>query len=554
MSAGSLASRLGLLWRDRPTAHFLAVATTVWLWLVLGHDGRRIGQLLLLALPGLLWLFWPLRGAPMRTLRAVALWLWSMAFVADATLRAYLLDTYQAAPDSLLVLGAMANTSARESAEYLSMHWRSVTAALVPMAVAGALLACFVWPSPARDQADRTRSRRAPWGIALLVFALLASSVAYASKPWRRLHPALHWAGWGQSVQDQRAVWADGATARRTALESARAAEPVLLSQEPATVVLVVSESINRDNLGLYGYARATTPRLSAQREALAERLIVLRNAWSADPATLPALANLFQFGDPSAKNPMHVLALARAAGYRVWWIGNQDDMAVEQTHAGLADELRLTNRTPGRSSASPDSEVLQPLRSALADPHLRKLVVVHLMGAHPHYHLRYPEGRNPFEGTADAVERRLESQGRPGWLRQLRNQYDAAVLHHDTLVSELLDLTRASGAAGGYRAWMFLSDHGQEVAHEHERDHAGHSPGTAAGYRIPALIWHNQASRLLPADLERRPFRADWGSWTLTDLLRIQWRADEPSRNVLHDDYRWLAPQLRVPVASFVD
>ena len=70
----------------------------------------------------------------------------------------------------------------------------------------------------------------------------------------------------------------------------------------------------------------------------------------------------------------------------------------------------------------------------------------------------------------------------------------------------------------------------------------------------IPALIWHNQASRLLPADLERRPFRADWGSWTLTDLLRIQWHADEPSRNVLHDDYRWLAPRLRVPVASFVD
>ncbi len=552
MSTNAQASKLGMLWRAGPLAPFLAVTVTLWLWVAFGHDGRRIGQLLLLALPGLLWLFWPLHSAPMRTLRSVALWLWSMAFVVDATLRAYLFDAYQAAPDSSLVLGAMANTSARESAEYLSMHWRSVTVAFVPVAVAGAVLAWLVWPSTARDKADRTSSRRAPWGIALLVLALLASSVAYASKPWRRLHPALHWAGWSQSVQDQRAAWADGATARRTALERARAAEPVLLSQEPATVVLVVSESINRDNLALYGYPRDTTPRLSAQRVALAERLIVLRNAWSADPATLPALANLFQFGDPSAQNPMHVLALARAAGYRVWWIGNQDDMAVEQNHAGLADELRLMNRKPGRSSVSPDSEVLQPLRSALADPHPRKLVVVHLMGAHPHYNLRYPEGSNPFEGTADAVERQLIGQGRPGWLRQLRNEYDAAVLHHDTLVSELLDLTRASGAAGGYRAWMFLSDHGQEVAHE--RDHAGHSPGTAAGYRIPALIWHNQASRALPADLERRPFRADWGSWTLTDLLRIQWRADEPSRNVLHDDYRWQAPRLGVPVASFVD
>lgn len=552
MSTGALASRLGLVWGTGPLPPFLAVTATLWLWVAFGHDGRKIGQLLLLALPGLLWLFWPLRSAAMRTLRSVALWLWAMAFVADATLRAYLFETYQAAPDSSLVLGAMANTSARESAEYLSMHWRSVTAALVPVAVAGGLLAWFVWPSPARHDTDRTRRRRAPWGIALLALALLASSVAYASKPWRRLHPALYWFDWGRSVQDQRAVWADGANARRTAVERAKAAEPVLLSQDPATVVLVVSESINRDNLGLYGYARATTPRLSAQRVALAERLIVLRNAWSADPATLPALANLFQFGDASNKTPMHVLALARAAGYHVWWIGNQDDMAVEQTHAAFADELRLINRTPGRSSASPDSDVLPHLRAALADPHPRKLVVVHLMGAHPHYHLRYPEGRNPFEGAADAVERQLESQGRPGWLRQLRNEYDAALLNHDTLVSELLDLTRAADPAGGYRAWMFLSDHGQEVAHE--RDHAGHSPGTAAGYRIPALIWHNQANRLMPVDLERRPFRADWGSWTLADLLRIQWRADEPSRNVLNANYHWLAPRLGAPVASFVD
>ena len=552
MSAGSVASRLGLLWRNGPLAPFLAITATLWLWVAFGHDGRKMGQLLFLALPGLLWLFWPLRSAAMRTLRSVALWLWAMAFVADATLRAYLFDTYQAAPDSSLVLGAIANTSARESAEYLSMHWRSVTAALVPVAVAGVLLAWFVWPAPTDQGTERTSRRRAPWGIALLGLALLASSIAYASKPWRRLHPVLHWADWSRSVQDQRAAWADGATSRRTSLERAKAAEPVLLSQDPATVVLVVSESINRDNLGLYGYSRATTPRLSAQRVALAEQLIVLRNAWSADPATLPALANLFQFGAASNKNPMHVLALARAAGYRVWWIGNQDDMAVEQTRAGFAHELRLINRRPGRSSASPDSDVLPPLRAALADPHPRKLVVVHLMGAHPHYHLRYPEGRNPFEGKVDAVERQLKIQGRPGWLRQLRNEYDAALLNHDTLVSELLDLTRAADPAGGYRAWMFLSDHGQEVAHE--REHAGHSPGTAAGYRIPALIWQSEANRALPADLERRPFRADWGSWTLTDLLRIRWRGDEPSRNVLNHDYLWLAPRLGVPVASFVD
>ena len=35
---------------------------------------------------------------------------------------------------------------------------------------------------------------------------------------------------------------------------------------------------------------------------------------------------------------PQHVLALARAAGYKVWWMSNHDDLVIEQQHARLAD------------------------------------------------------------------------------------------------------------------------------------------------------------------------------------------------------------------------
>ena len=554
-----MTNRLLQLWRAGPLAAFLAVAATLTLLVVFGHEGRRVGQVLLLALPGLAWLFWPLRSARMKALRAVALWLWSMAFVADASLRAYLFDTYEAAPDSSLVLSAMANTAPHEVTQYLSMHWRSLAAACLPMLAAGVLLLAFVWPigggpGSTGEPVGASRIAWPRWATVLLCVGLVASSIAYASKPWRRLHPLLYWVGWSHSVQGLRATWADNEASRRGLLDRAKAAAPTLRSQAPATLVLVISDSVNRDNLGLYGYPRATTPRLSAQRAALAEQLVVLRNAWSVDPATVPALANLFHFGDPAGANPTHVLALARAAGYRVWWISNHDDVAIEQSHGRLADELRVVSRTPGRSSESPDTDVLEPVRSALADPAAHKLVVVHLMGAHPHYSLRYPDENDVFEddGQIDAVERRLESEGRPAWLRQRRNEYDAALLHHDTLVSELLDLTRASGTSADHKAWMFLSDHGQEVGHE--RNHAGHSPGTAAGYRIPALIWRNPNDAPSPADLERRPFRSDWAGWTLTDLLGIRWGADDPGRNVLNAGYLWQAPRLRAPVASFID
>ena len=49
-------------------------------------------------------------------------WGLGASFVLDGVVRAYLFDTYQAAPDSSLVLAAVANTNAREQGEYLAMH------------------------------------------------------------------------------------------------------------------------------------------------------------------------------------------------------------------------------------------------------------------------------------------------------------------------------------------------------------------------------------------------------------------------------------------------
>ena len=105
-----------------PSAALLAIAT---FFIILGHDGRRVAQLLVLFLPAVLWMAWPVRTAGMRQLRRVAVVLLTLAFAADGMVRAYLTETYQSAPDSATVLGALANTNAREMAEYMGMHWRT---------------------------------------------------------------------------------------------------------------------------------------------------------------------------------------------------------------------------------------------------------------------------------------------------------------------------------------------------------------------------------------------------------------------------------------------
>jgi heptose-I-phosphate ethanolaminephosphotransferase len=531
-----------------------AVAMLLIGFLGLAHEGRRVVQLLVLAAPPILWLLWPIRSIRISALRACAVWLWALLFILDSAVRAFLLAAYEAAPESAMVMGAVANTGAAEVAEYMTMYWQDllIWAAVVLTASLIAGWSVQYGHRPARPRLSTPRGlgfgRR--WSAMLLGSLFVLCIGSYASKSWQRLHPIAFWVSWTSSVRSLAAGWQDQERMRRRDLGRAKAASPVVTRDGPRTVMLVISESINRDNMGLYGYQRNTSPQLSAMKGGLSDGLLVLRHAWSVDATTLPALRNLFRFGLPDSDEPPHVLAMARAAGYKVWWIGNHDDIAVEQMHARFAHDVELINRRPGRSGASMDDDLLDDVQEALADSASRKLIVVHLMGAHPHYSLRYPPNANPFATDIDVVERSLIESGRSRWIRGLRNEYDAALLHHDSVVSKLLRMTRDTDPTSA-RAWMFLSDHGQEVGHSSDR--AGHSSRTASGYRIPTLIWrHPDAFDERSAAVTARPFRADWAGWTLMELLGITWRANDSTRNLLHPNYRWSMPEIPAPISSF--
>jgi len=529
----------------QPTYAAAGLLALVTAFIVLGHDGRRVAQLLVLFLPALAWLAWPVASAAARRIRQIVVWSWALCFVLDGAVRGFLLGAYAAAPDGALVLGSAANSNPREAGEYLQANWRTIVLWLAASTAAVAV----AWRLAAHGATPEAGAPRRPM-VAALCVCLLVAAVGYASKPWRRLHPMAFWPGWMLSLESLRSSLADQQRLRALALERAHSLGPTIDRDGPSTVVLVITDSINRDNMSLYGYARATTPRLADQARQLGERMLTLRNAWSVDASTLPALRNIFGLGSPDAQDAQHLLALARAAGYKVWWMSNHDDIAVEQQHARLADVVDFVNRTPGRASASLDGELLDCLQEALEDSTPRKLIVVHLLGAHPHYRLRFPAGQNPFDDVPDQVDQQLEEQGRSAWVRRFRQDYDAALLYHDFVVSETLQLTRTAGAPQGHRAWMYLSDHGQEVGHV--RDQAGHSPTSESGYRIPALLWRSDPPWTAGAAIASRPFRADWAGWTLANLMHLRWAGRQPSQDVLDQQYRWRAPQLPISISSF--
>lgn len=507
--------------------------------IILGYDGARVLQVLVLALPAWMWLWWPGRSRAVRGLQAATAGVLGLSFILDGAVRGFMLDAYEASPASAFVLTAVANTTAQESSEFVSMHWPSLLLwklfVLASLAVLFAGLRAWWRQPPAPLKATG-------WRVVAAAVLVALGLVALVSKPWRQHHPVVFWPGWVSEVAALRNQWANLGEQRARLRARARAQAPVTTPDSPDTLVLVISESINRNHLSLYGYARDTTPRLRTRWQQEPSKLGVFRHAWSVDASTVPALRNFFYFGRTAADG-QHLIALAASAGYRTWWISNHDDLAIDQEHALLADRVHMLNKTPGRSSPSLDHATLPVLQQALQDPAPRKFVVVHLLGAHPHYGLRYPQAQGPFEDARDGVDREMKAQGRSLRVRALRNEYDSALHYHDSVVAQSLDLTRQ---AGGHAVWMYFSDHGQEVGSQ--SDHTGHSAHHADGYRVPLLLWGRRVEAL-PEPTFDRPVRTDWLGHSVMALLGLRWPGQRPERDVLGERYQWTAPPLPVGV-----
>lgn len=509
--------------------------------LVLAYDGKRLFQVLVLALPVGLSLCWPHRHTGWRALHAVIVGLLGFAFIADAAVRCFLQEVYGASPASAMVLAAVANTTPQEVTEFMAMYGHHVWPWALWVFMSWVLLVTSLlgwwfqpWPRP----------KVHGWRLGVVCVLLALVVLSLVSKPWRHHHPLVFWTGWMADVSKLRAQWADFGVQRQRLVAHAHQHRPALSPAGPDTLVLVIGESINREHLSLYGYPRDTTPQLVRRHQSENPRLGVFRHAWSVDASTIAALRHFFYMGQTHNTQP-HLLALAKAAGYRTWWVSNHDDLAIEQEHAQLADSVHMLNKIPGRSGRSMDERTLPVLEAALKDPTPRKLIVLHLLGAHPHYQLRHPHETGPFHNVQDEIDQSLKAKGRSSRVRGLRNDYDSAVHYHDTVVAATLDLTRQHGQKA---AWVYFSDHGQEVGHAGE--HVGHSAVTADGYRVPVLLW-GDAIEALSTSSFLQPVRTDWLGYTVLRLLGIDWWGHVPQHDVLDPRYQWQPPALDM-VADF--
>ena len=211
-------------------------------------------------------------------------------------------------------IDAVINTSAREAGEFLTGRPRSVLpAALVAVGLTVVAVGA-AWRVPRETQVT-TRVRV---GAALLGVLGLLVLVVYPMRlfPVSTVKNAAEYAGYRASFEAAREA--------RTGHSFGATTTDDLFG---ATVlVVIVGESLRREQLGLYGYPRPTTPWLSASRDVVA-----FTDAVTAAPVTQPAVTMMMTAAEPATVQDhaeQSWLTLAREIGYDTVWLSNQDRTA----------------------------------------------------------------------------------------------------------------------------------------------------------------------------------------------------------------------------------
>ena len=477
--------------------------------------------------------------------------LWALLWVADFLSTGLVMARYGLHLESPVVVEALANTSLLDVKEYFYDSWMLIVIILVVTPLVALLLTAVV--RLAARSFGPVRWHRA--FVVLTGLVLIVLPIAYHGNPVvARADPLWRWMKFYKKYQDEQANRVMLIASRKEAEKRIPVWKPRMAAEGPKTFVLVLGESSNRSNWSLYGYKRETTPKL----DALAGEMLVFRDtvsSWGSSNRELTRILSASDHeNDRSWQEEPDIMGLAKAAGYKTFWLTNQRAFLVNTVFGQQADQFTLVNDGLGqRSDTSLDEKLLPELDKALADPAERKFIVLYSIGSHQHYQLRYPENFAIYDDADDEVAREMAAK----WsgLAVARNHYDDTIRYTDFLLSSVIARLKADEVKNS--EMLYLSDHGQEVGHL--TNVWGHQLQLESGFTVPVILWLKDNRALLgkKSELEQRPYQTDRMDWTILSRLDIATSFDRPEYDVTGDRFtpwqRMLTGRPYIPGVSHI-
>lgn len=457
---------------------------------------------------------------------------------ANIAFQATVRDVFGVQQDDIVVIQSIFSTNLGESTEFFVQYWRYIAVHFgILLLFCLSYWACFIRQYN-RDFKSSSDISKFTW-LAVASFTLILVAIHF-NPALRRGNPLYYfpyyYTKWQAELANAEALQKILAN---TANDPALATMHLSNNTDKNTLVLVIGESDTRHNWSLYGYKRKTNPEL----EKLKDDLLVFNNIKSADASTIGSITKIFTPATQKApglwKTEPGIVTIAKHLGYKVIWITNQGtrNTGIVSILASQADEVIFTNAGGSRSEGSHDEVVMKPYDQALADTAEKKFIVVHILGAHPAYNFRYPESHAIFEGLNDDVSNELARNGRSIWAIEFRNYYDSAIHYEDYVLSSLLK--RLMEKKGTNTSFLYLADHGEDVAHH--TDFSGHNHRVKEMWEIPFIFWSsnlNHQSKTLRNNIANRSYNADVVDHTILGLLNIEGDYYQPELDIFSNRF----------------
>lgn len=259
---------------------------------------------------------------------------------------------------------------------------------------------------------------------------------------------------------------------------------------EPQIVVMVIGESSRFDRWSLNGYARKTNPLLSNEQNLVTLSDVV--TSVSATRLSVPVLLSR-KPATQSLKDGFSeksFLTAFKEAGFKTYWISNQMSSGQFDTPVSVfakeANIIQFMNLGGFTNASNFDQILLDPLQSAIRDPSLKKLIVLHTLGNHWNYSHRHPKNFDKWQPSLFGVDKPVytDLKIKP----RLNNSYDNSILYTDWFLAQVIGLLKVSNQM---TSLLYVADHGQTL-YDGNCNLAFHGHNTQYEFHVPSFVWYS--------------------------------------------------------------
>lgn len=258
---------------------------------------------------------------------------------------------------------------------------------------------------------------------------------------------------------------------------------------EPEIHVLVIGETGRPDRWQLNGYARATNPLLSKQKDLISFTNVTTGWAWTR--MSVPVIISRKPSRMESYFPEKSIISVFKEAGFWTAWYSTQGALGFHESavalHASEASDVQYINPAGYRSPGAYDGQLLELLHKALNRPEKKKFIVLHTLGSHYNYVHRNPQDFDYFLPT---LRGKLNTSLHDKNLKEeLNNSYDNSIKYTDYFLHHVIENLKIQNMVA---TLLYVADHGENIFDEN-CDKSGHGHNTEYDYRIAATWWNSE-------------------------------------------------------------